>query len=258
MIFANGLDAFSIAGLFGVLLIAGVAKGATGIGMPIVGVPLLALIIDVKRAISLITIPLIITNIVQALEGGRLHAAAFKLIIPIIAFAPGCVLGFEILFRSNQNTSRIISGAMLVLAASLTAVTKRGKRFWVNRQTSITAAAAGMSAGIIAGLSGVAGPPVFIYLLGFDPTPKEFTKLAAMFLIAANVIMALALMQASRMDTLATLYSLVAIVPVVVGMIVGQRLRDRIPTAMFRPVVLTFIFAAGAHLVYLGIQGALS
>jgi uncharacterized membrane protein YfcA len=254
MISENGLDWLSIAGLFGALLIAGVAKGATGIGMPIVGVPLLALFIDVKRAISLITVPLIITNIAQALDGGRLHAAAIKLVTPIVAFAPGCIIGFETLFRSDQNISRIISGAMLVLAAFLTALTKRGKRFWVYRQTWMTGAAAGISAGVIAGLSGVAGPPVFIYLLGFDPTPKEFTKLAAMFLIAANAIMAFALMQASRMNTLATLSSLIATIPVAIGMIIGQRLRDRIPAAMFRPIVLAFIFVAGANLIYSGIN----
>lgn len=251
------MNTLSFIGLFAALLIAGVAKGATGIGMPIVGVPLLALIIDVKRAISLITVPLIITNIAQALEGGKLSATAMKLALPIVAFAPGCWIGFEILFRADQNISRTMSGAMLIVAALLTAITKRGKRFWVYEYTAASGVVAGGLAGVIAGMSGVAGPPVFIYLLGFDPAPKEFTKLAAMFLIAANAIMAIALMQAARMSTSDLLHSLLATIPVVIGMLIGQKLRDKIPAGMFRPVILSLISAAGVNLVYTGVAGAL-
>ena len=60
------------------LVIAGVTKGAIGVGMPIVAIPLLALFIDIKAAVVLLTIPLILSNIPQALEGGKTTTAVFN------------------------------------------------------------------------------------------------------------------------------------------------------------------------------------
>lgn len=236
-----------------ILFIAGVAKGATGIGMPVVGVPLLSTVITVKRAISLITLPLVITNIAQALEGGQIRNELRRLVFPVLGFVPGCLLGFEILFRSDEHTAKTVAGLMLVLAAALTALTRRGAHFWSRTYTKSMGSVAGVSAGLIAGMSGVAGPPVFIYLLGFDPKPKEFTKSVAIFLIAANLVMALALMNGSHMDRSDVLNSLLATVPVFIGMLIGQRLRDGIPVPMFRKIVLVFVFAAGLQLTYRGI-----
>jgi uncharacterized membrane protein YfcA len=49
--------------------------------------------------------------------------------------------------------------------------------------------------------------------------------------------------------------SVVATAPVFLGMLVGQRVRDRIPVAVFRRVVLAFVVMAGAQLTYRGFFG---
>jgi hypothetical protein len=41
------------------------------VGMPVVALPLLALFIDVKSAAMLLSMPLILSNLPQALEGGK-------------------------------------------------------------------------------------------------------------------------------------------------------------------------------------------
>ena len=53
------------------LIVAGLLKGIIGIGMPIVALPLLSLFVDIKSAAMLLSMPLIFSNLPQALEGGR-------------------------------------------------------------------------------------------------------------------------------------------------------------------------------------------
>ena len=60
-----------IAAVVGSLIVAGFLKGTIGIGMPVVALPLLSLFIDIKSAAMLLSMPLIFSNLPQALEGGK-------------------------------------------------------------------------------------------------------------------------------------------------------------------------------------------
>jgi uncharacterized protein len=42
-----------------------------GVGMPVVALPLLSLFIDIQSAVMLLSMPLIFSNLPQALEGGK-------------------------------------------------------------------------------------------------------------------------------------------------------------------------------------------
>ena len=65
-----------IAAVFCSLVVAGLLKGIIGVGMPVVALPLLALFIDIKSAAMLLSMPLIFSNLPQALEAERLDAAS--------------------------------------------------------------------------------------------------------------------------------------------------------------------------------------
>src|SRR6202000_2910843 len=60
-----------IAGVVCSLIVAGFLKGIIGVGMPVVALPLLSLFIDIKSAAMLLSMPLIFSNLPQALEGGK-------------------------------------------------------------------------------------------------------------------------------------------------------------------------------------------
>jgi hypothetical protein len=62
------------------LLVAGLMKGVIGVGMPIVALPLLSMLIDVRAAVMLLSMPLILSNIPQAIEGGETVACFMRLI----------------------------------------------------------------------------------------------------------------------------------------------------------------------------------
>ena len=50
----------------------GVVKGTLGVGLPLVVVPLLSLLLDSSQAMGLLVMPVLVSNALQSVEGGRL------------------------------------------------------------------------------------------------------------------------------------------------------------------------------------------
>src|SRR5262249_28745424 len=71
------------------LLIAGLVKGVIGVGMPVVAFPLLSMLVDVQTAVMLLSVPLVLSNIPQALEGGRVTQTLRRLAPVIVGMIPG-------------------------------------------------------------------------------------------------------------------------------------------------------------------------
>lgn len=62
------------------LAIAGLVKGAIGVGMPVLAFPLLSMLVDVQTAVMLLSVPLVLCNIPQALEGGLVPQTLWSLL----------------------------------------------------------------------------------------------------------------------------------------------------------------------------------
>jgi uncharacterized membrane protein YfcA len=89
------------------LIVAGLLKGTIGVGMPVVALPLLSLFIDVKSAVMLLSMPLILSNLPQALEGGKTGRCLMQLMPVILGMIPGLVLGVRVLWWSMRTMQRL-------------------------------------------------------------------------------------------------------------------------------------------------------
>src|ERR1043165_2127504 len=94
--------------------------------------------------------------------------------------------------------------------------------------------AAGFCGGLLGGIAALSGPLVFIFLLAKGLSVRAFTKEASMFLVVSSVLLALALTSSRQFDGRDVLISPLATAPVVVGMLVGQKVRDVIPADAFK------------------------
>src|SRR5271169_4369143 len=52
------------------LFAGGLFKGVAGLGLPLVGVPLLTVVLSLKSAIGVLVVPLVFSNLFQSFEGG--------------------------------------------------------------------------------------------------------------------------------------------------------------------------------------------
>ena len=95
-----------IAAVFCSLIVAGLLKGIIGVGMPIVALPLLSLFIDVKSAVMLLSMPLILCNVPQALEGGKTGQCRMQSMLRNLRMIPGLFLGVASCWCSMRTLRR--------------------------------------------------------------------------------------------------------------------------------------------------------
>jgi uncharacterized membrane protein YfcA len=95
----------------------------------------------------------------------------------------------------------------------------------------------------------MAGPLVFIFLLAKGLSGKTFTKEASLYLIVSAGLLAILLTASHQFSWPDVLVSTAATLPVVLGMYVGQHMRDKIAAQTFKKLVLLAVIAAGADLL---------
>jgi uncharacterized membrane protein YfcA len=65
--------------VFFVYILAGFVKGVVGVGLPTISLAMLAIFLGLKEAMLILLAPSLITNLVQALGGGRLYELTKRL-----------------------------------------------------------------------------------------------------------------------------------------------------------------------------------
>jgi len=235
------------------LIVAGLLKGTIGVGMPIVALPLLSLFIDVKSAAMLLSMPLIFSNLPQALEGGKTGRCLAQLMPVFLGMVPGLVLGVRILLALDADVARIIAGLVLIGVGGITLL---APKLQVQPRFVLPAGIAfGFFGGILGGIAAMAGPLVFVFLLAKGLRGQPFTKEASLYLVVSSGLLAILLTASRQFDGLDMSVSAAATLPVVLGMYAGQQMRDRIAPETFKKLVLIAVIAAGAELLRHGFFG---
>jgi len=229
------------------LIVAGLLKGTIGVGMPIVALPLLSLSIDVKSAAMLLSMPLILGNLPQALEGGKTGRCLMQLMPVIFGMIPGLFLGVRALLALDANVAKMIAGLVLMGVGGVTLLAP--KLQLQPRQIRPAGIAFGFFGGILGGTAAMPGPLVFIFLLAKGLRGKAFTKEASLYLVVSAGLLALLLTASRQFSWLDVSVSTAAMLPVALGMYVGRHMRDRIAPEAFKKLVLIAVIAAGADLL---------
>jgi uncharacterized protein len=230
------------------LLIAGLLKGVIGVGMPVVAFPLLSMLVDVQTAVMLLSVPLVVSNIPQALEGGLVTQTLWSLAPVLVGMVPGVWIGVAVLLNVDPAVAKTIAGAVVVLVA---AVTLLAPELQIKQRLVFPVGlGAGFCGGLLGGIAALSGPLVFIFLLAKGLRGKAFTKEASMFLVVSSALLASALISSPRFDWHDVLVSTLATAPVVAGTLIGQKARDVVPADAFKKLVVLVVLLSGAQLVW--------
>ena len=137
------------------LIVAGLLKRMIGVGMPVVALPLLSLFIDIKSAVMLLSMPLIFSNVPQALEGGNTGRCLMQLTPLILGMIPGLFLGVRVLLALDANVAEIIAGLVVMGVGGVTLLAP--KLQLQSRLVLPAGIAFGFSGGILAAIAAM--PP---------------------------------------------------------------------------------------------------
>jgi uncharacterized protein len=241
------LSLVAFAAITAALFVAGTTKGLIGVGMPIVAVPLLTLVVDLRVVVALLSIPLIITNIPQALQGEGLGTVLRRLAPIFGGLVIGVVIGVSLLTSMNPAILKPTVGIILIAVAVVLLLSPR--LIVPSKVEPIASPAVGLLGGILGGLAAQPGPLVFVYLLALGINRDQFVQYSSAFLTVAAGLMTVALGAKGVLGWSDALISIASTLPIFVGMWVGTHIRQFVSAGLFRKLILAVVAISGLHLV---------
>jgi uncharacterized membrane protein YfcA len=227
-----------------VFLLAGMAKGIIGLGLPTISIGLLALVMPPAEAAALLLLPSLATNIMQC-AGPALMPLLRRFWPLLLALLPGTFAGIGLLAQGGGTALALLGAALIAYAAWGLAAPPLRLPARVER---IGAVPIGLLGGLVTGATGVFVMPVVPWLGALGLARDELVQALGLAFLVATLTLGLALASVGAVTPAASFGSLLALPPALLGMAIGTRLRGRIPAPLFRRLFFAALLAIGAHL----------
>lgn len=226
--------------------IGGIVKGVSGSGLPLVAVPLIALVTNVPVAVAVVQMPALAINLLQARPKGPASEVARHWPI-FIALSAGTIVGVGLLKAAPPSLLFAFMGALTVAAATFLVVTPDfALPARLRLRLGIPVA---LAAGLTAGLSALAGPILIPYFLSLHLPKDVFISTISICYLTVIAPTVAFFLYWDLVEPKLFLFSLAAVVPSIAGMVGGNLLRSRIDDRQFRAIVLATLLATALGLI---------
>jgi uncharacterized membrane protein YfcA len=222
-------------------LLAGFIKGALGLGLPTVAMGLLATSMPPARALAIVIVPAVVTNIWQTFVGPYLRDIIARLWPLMIGTVIGIWLNSGMLTGPYAHFGPIVLGALLVIYAVL-GLSKIN--FHVGRSNEKwLGGIVGLITGAVSATTGVQVLPSMPYLQAIGMEKDELVQALGVFFTVATVTLAFSLTTSGLLTAATALPGAVAMACSFIGMFVGQAARSRMqPEAFRRWFLISMVF----------------
>lgn len=228
-------------------LLAGYVKGAIGLGLPTVAIAVLTVFVDLRDSVAIMILPLIISNLVQTLQGPSLTASLRRFGPMSGTFCVGLWAGTLALYAFDPRPMTLGLGTVLIVNTFL------GFRFpslSIPRHREATLSpAVGIVSGLIGGATGAQGIGIALYLQLLALDKDDFVQALGLAFFTSSFFLLGGLLQSGAFAGQFPALSLAAATATMIGMPLGQRFRDRIPQQTFRRIILIFLGGLGVNLI---------
>ena len=236
--------------ILGAFFFAGTIKGFLGIGLPPAAMAILTLVIDTPIAISLLTLPIIFTNLFQYLRCKTPIEIAKKYWLFGLSIMVSIFFTSLLIMSFPKSIISVTIGFAMVLFSL-------GQMFGAKisfEGSSTWHVVIGMFAGVLGGLSSIWSPPVAMYLLARNVSKTEFIGATGFLFLAGSIPLAIGLGFAGVLTVDTILHSLMGLAVVLVGFWVGEWLRGQVQEDLFRRIILWAFLIMGVRLIAVGLQ----
>lgn len=231
----------------GSLLLAAYVKGTTGMGFPLIATPMVALLLDIRIAITILIIPNIVMDAAQIFRGSfspSLFRRFFWLLVLTIA---GVFLGTMVLVTLPLWLLNLSLGVMVLVFVASTLF--RFEFYITPQKEKLFSPIAGFVSGFLNGMTNAAGPALAIYLYSLKLAKTEFVKSIATIFIVTKVSQLIAVSTWNlftpsilRLSLLVTLFCLA-------GFYAGLKTQDRVNQRNFNRGLLALLSVIGVVLM---------
>ena len=220
-------------------LLGGLVKGLLGIGLPLVALPVLSLGFPPTQAIGMLAVPVLASNFWQAWDSGISVQGVRRFMPLIVAMALATLATVPLTLALAEAALRRVLAAVVLVAVVLNAmplrlaVPPRQERWW--------SAAVGLLSGAMGGVSSLTGPVIISYLMSLRLPRDVFVGSISVIYLSGALPLYGSLAAQGRLTLREAVLSVLAMLPVALGMMIGRSVRGRLGEALFRTALLGFL-----------------
>jgi hypothetical protein len=234
-----------------IFLLAGVVKGVVGLGLPTVAMGLLSLRMPPAEAAAMLLVPSFITNVWQLAEGSHLGNLVRRLWWTLLAIFISTIVAAGIIASTKSAVAiAALGGALLFYAAAGLLDFHMNVSLQAERWAGPIV---GAVTGFITGVTGTFVVPAVPYLAGLGLARNELVQALGLSFTVSTVALSLGLWWHGALSLQSASTSAIAVLPALLGMMIGGAIRRRISPARFRRWFFIGLGLLALHLI----QGAL-
>ncbi len=230
--------------LFG-LVLSGSVKGIFGIGFPVVAMAILPLFVTPITAITVIALPIVVTNIQQLFSEKEWKHIILKYRYMAISMMLASFLSSQILTQISVDLITAVIGFALALFAIYSLL---------NFTLPITARPlwqifAGASSGLLSGMTGIQSTAI-IYFASLSISRNEFVGAVGYIFLVGGLGLSIGLINNNLLNSNSAIISVIAILFSVIGFKLGSLLRPYISSILFKKMLFVTMLLIGIKQIY--------
>ncbi len=230
------------------LALAGLAKGTSGMGLPLIATPILAGVFGPRMAVTIVTIPIFAANSLLLTQGFRRHGLLRGIVPFFVASGIGTAIGTLLLAQLDQRTFAILISIMVAIFLL------RGDRLLGDDPAALRARILGplvcFVGGVLQGTTSIASPLVGSYFHAQRLAAADFVFVLAAIFELNSVIQLIGYGAQGLYTPEVIAIGLVGLVPTLLALAAGIALRGRLDPRRFRQLIVALLVLSVANLLW--------
>lgn len=234
--------------VIGVFAIAGMIKGTIGLGLPAVSMGLLTIFISPFQAATLLIVPSMVTNFWQLFAEGHVLKLVRRFWPLLLSIVVGSIWSIFPTLGHGEFQSEALLGGMLALYGLYGLFAKNMPNLAAHEKW--LSPMMGYLGGALTVATGVVVIPVVPYLQSLHLKRDDLVQSLGLAFTISTICLAVFLHQ-NPVENIPMDYkmSFIALLPALVGMWLGTKIRYRIPEQKFRKVFFCGLVIFGGYMV---------
>jgi uncharacterized membrane protein YfcA len=229
------------------LLFAAFIKGATGLGFPLIATPTVALLLDIRIAVTILILPNLLMDVTQVFRDGFPYAILKRFSSMIGLTIIGVFLGTLVLVILPLRMLNLCLGIMVIVfvVANLLkfdfSISPAAERIW--------SPIFGFVSGFLNGMTNAAGPTLAIYFYSLKLEKRDFVKSLGTIFVITKVAQLIAVSTWNLFNWSTITLSGQVVLLTLLGFYIGLKTQDRVNQKTFSRGLLALLTLIGIILV---------
>jgi len=230
------------------LAVGAFVKGLTGNGLPQLAIPVMALFIGIEKAVIIMSIPGVVSNIWLVAEHKGARPETRDLRALVVTGVVGTAVGTVLL--TTLDARWLSLGLAGLIVAYVVLRLRRPETLISPAVSAWLSPPVGLASGALQGATGVSGPLLSTYVYTFGLRPSAYIYSVSLLFLVYAVVQAVTLVVIGAYTTTLVVLGLLSLIPVAVMLPLGSRLSRRLDAEVFSKVVMATLVAAAVALVW--------